>query len=129
MTVGLASGLVLAGLWLGGYPGAALLPVTTAGFLAAAQSRRSWPRRSWPRRSWPRSPGPRRSRSWITSPWLAAGLLLAATAAGVGGEHLVLSGNDGPVALWLVDGVPQLICLVVVGRLAAALIAPPPDPG
>ena len=133
VTVGLASGLVLAGLWLGGYPGAALLPVTTAGFLAAAQSadwpRRSWPRRSWPRRSWPRSPGPRRSRSWITSPWLAAGLLLAATAAGVGGEHLVLSGNDGPVALWLVDGVPQLICLVVVGRLAAALIAPPPDPG
>ena len=119
VTMGLASGLVLAGLWLGGYPGAALLPVTTAGFLAAARSRGSWPR----------PPGPRLSRPWITSPWLAAGLLLAATAAGVAGEHLVLSGSDGPVALWLVDGVPQVICLVVIGRLAAALIAPPPDPG
>ena len=119
VTMGLASGLVLAGLWLGGYPGAALLPVTTAGFLAAARSRGSWPR----------TPGPRLSRPWITSPWLAAGLLLAATAAGVAGEHLVLSGSDSPVALWLVDGVPQVICLVVIGRLAAALIAPPPDPG
>jgi len=119
VTMGLASGLVLAGLWLGGYPGAALLPVTTAGFLAAARSCGSWPR----------PPGTRLSRPWITSPWLAAGLLLAATAAGVAGEHLVLSGSDSPVALWLVDGVPQVICLVVIGRLAAALIAPPPDPG
>ena len=52
-----------------------------------------------------------------------AGLLLAATAAGAGGEHLVLSGNNGPVALWLADGIPQLICLLIIGRLAAALIA------
>ena len=119
VTTGLASALVLAGLWLGGYPGAVLLPVATAGFLAAPRSR-------W---SWFRPPRPGRFRSWIGSPWLAAGLLLAATAAGVAGEHLVLSGNDGPVALWLVDGVPQIICLAVIGRLAAALITPPPDSG
>ena len=118
--LGLASGLVLAGLWLGGYPGAAILPVATAGFLAACSRSRG---------SWLRAQGPGRPGSWITSPWLAAGLLLAATAAGVVGEHLVLSGNDGPVALWLVDGVPQVICLVVVARLAVALIGPEPDPG
>jgi hypothetical protein len=111
---------VLAGLWLGGYPGAAILPVATAGFLAACSRSRG---------SWLRAQGPGRPGSWITSPWLAAGLLLAATAAGVVGEHLVLSGNDGPVALWLVDGVPQVICLVVVARLAVALIGPEPDPG
>jgi arabinofuranan 3-O-arabinosyltransferase len=118
--LGLVSGLALAGLWLGGYPGAAILPVATAGFLAA-QSRS--------RESWLRPPGPWRAASWIISPWLAAGLLLAATAAGVAGEHLVLSGNDGPLALWLVDGVPQVICLVIIARLAAALIGPEPDPG
>jgi arabinofuranan 3-O-arabinosyltransferase len=118
--LGLASGLALAGLWLGGYPGAAILPVATAGFLAAcSRSRRT--------RRGPAGPG--RPGSWITSPWLPAGLLLAATAAGVAGEHLVLSGNDGPVALWLVDGIPQAICLVVIGRLAAALIGPEPGPG
>lgn len=118
--LGLASGLALAGLWLGGYPGAVILPVAMAGFLAAC------PRSRGP---WLRSRGPWRSGSWVTSPWLAAGLLLAATAAGVAGEHLVLSGNDGPVALWLVDGVPQVICLVIIARLAAALIGPEPDPG
>ena len=132
--LGLAGGLALAGLWLGGYPGAAILPVATAGFLAARPcSRGSWLRPPGP---WLRPPRPqfRPSRrwlsgSWITSPWLAAGLLLAATATGVAGEHLVLSGNDGPVALWLVDGVPQVICLVIIARLAAALIGPEPDPG
>ncbi len=132
--LGLAGGLAFAGLWLGGYPGALILPVATAGFLAAgprSRASRVRPpglrvRRPGP---WLRPPGPSRSGSWITSPWLVAGLLLAATVAGVAGEHLVLSGDDGPVALWLVDGVPQVICLVIIARLAAALIGPEPDPG
>jgi arabinofuranan 3-O-arabinosyltransferase len=137
--LGLAGGLALAGLWLGGYPGAAILPVATAGFLVASRrSRGPWLRPPRPglrppgqglRPPGPGLSGPRLPGSWITSPWLAAGLLLAATAAGVAGEHLVLSGNDGPVALWLVDGVPQVICLVIIARLAAALIGPEPDPG
>jgi arabinofuranan 3-O-arabinosyltransferase len=132
--LGLAGGLACAGLWLGGYPGAVILPVATAGFLAARpRSRGSSLRppglRLHPPRPWFRPPGPWLSGSRITSPWLAAGLLLAATVAGVAGEHLVLSGNDGPVALWLVDGVPQVICLIIIARLAAALIGPEPAPG
>jgi arabinofuranan 3-O-arabinosyltransferase len=99
------SGLVLAGLWLGGYPGAVILPVATGGFLALRRGSRGRP----------------------ASPWLMAGLMLAASAAGAVGEHLVLSGDNGPIAPWLADGIPQVICLLIIGGLAAALIRPEPD--
>jgi hypothetical protein len=103
--LGVASGLVLAGLWLGGYPGAVLFPVAVGVFLGFSRG----------------------SRRGMVDPWLVAGLMLAASAAGAVGEHLVLGGGSGPVALWLADGIPQIICLLIIGRLTAALIRPGPD--
>jgi arabinofuranan 3-O-arabinosyltransferase len=99
------AGLVLAGLWLGGYPGAVILPAATGGFLALR----------------------REPRGRLASPWLVVGLMLAASAAGAVGEHLVLRGGNGPVVQWLADGIPQVICLLIIGGLAAALIRPEPD--
>ena len=100
-----AGALVLAGLWLGGYPGVVLLPVAVGAFV-----------------------GLRRGSRWrLADPWLVAGLMLAASAAGAVGEHLVLSGDNGQGALWLADGTPQIICLLIIGRLTAALIRPGPD--
>ena len=96
------SALTLAGLWLGGYPGAVLLPVAVGVFLGVSRG----------------------SRGRLADPWLVAGLMLAAAAAEAVGEHLVLSGGNGPVALWLADGIPQVICLLIIGRLAAELIRP-----
>ena len=102
-----AGGLALAGLWLGGYPGAVLLPVAVGVFLGVSRG----------------------SRGRLAVPWLLAGLMLAAAAAGAMGQHLVLSGDNGPVALWLADGIPQVICLLIIGGLAAALIRPDPGQG
>src|SRR5262249_19201488 len=99
-----AGGLVLAGLWLGGYPGAVLLPVTVGVFLGVSRG----------------------SRGWLAGPWLVAGLMVAAAAAGAVGQHLGLSGDNGPVALWLADGIPQVVCLLIIGRLTVALIRPGP---
>jgi hypothetical protein len=103
--LGVASGLVLAGFWLGGYPGAVLLPVAVGMFLGVCRG----------------------SRWRLVDPLLVAGLMLAASAADAVGEHLVRSGDSGPVALWLADGIPQIICLLIIGRLTAALIRPGPD--
>jgi arabinofuranan 3-O-arabinosyltransferase len=100
-----ASGLVLAGLWLGGYPGAVLFPVAVGVFLGFSRG----------------------SRRGMVDPWLVAGLMLAASAAGAVGAHLVRGGDNGQVALWLADGIPQIICLLIIGRLTAALIRPGPD--
>ena len=99
-----ASGLALAGLWLGGYPGAVLLPVAVGVFLGVSRD----------------------SRGRLADPWLVAGLMLAAAAADAVGKHLVLGGDNGTVALWLADGIPQIICLLIIGRLAAELIRPGP---
>jgi arabinofuranan 3-O-arabinosyltransferase len=98
----LAGGLALAGLWLGGYPGAVILPVAVGVFLGVSRG----------------------SRGRLADPWLVAGLMLAAAAADAVGEHLVLGGDNGTVALWLGDGIPQIICLLIIGRLAAELIGP-----
>jgi arabinofuranan 3-O-arabinosyltransferase len=103
--LGVTGGLVLAGLWLGGYPGAVLFPVAVGVFLGFCRG----------------------SRWRLADPWLLAGLMLAASAAGAVGEHLALSGDNGPAALWLADGIPQIICLLVIGWLTAALIRPEPD--
>jgi hypothetical protein len=53
-------------------------------------------------------------------------LLLAASACGALGEHLLLAGVSGPLVTGLWNAIPQVICLVIVGRLAAALILPDP---
>lgn len=98
-----ACGLAAAGFWLGGYPGAAILPAAAGVFLAGTSFRRL---------------------RWLASPWLLPGLLLAAAAAGGEGEHLLRSGDSSPLTMWLASGVPQIICLVIIGRLAIALLRP-----
>jgi arabinofuranan 3-O-arabinosyltransferase len=98
------AGLWLAGLWLGGYPGAVILPAAAGVFLAVRRGSRGLP-----------------------GPWLTAGLLLAASAAGAIGQYLIMGGDSGPVTLWLADGIPQIICLLIIGQLAVALIRPGPD--
>jgi len=104
-----AGGLLFTGFWLGGYPGAAILIAATWLFMAAASYRRSRP--VWLELSRPR---------------LLTGLLLAALACGAVGERLLWAGGSGLVVTWLWNAVPQIICLVIVGRLAAALILPEP---
>ncbi len=96
--------LLLAGLWLGGYPGAVILTVATALFAVAVSYRRA----HW---------------AWyqLSRPWVVAALLLAAAACGAVGGQLLLAGVTGPLVKALVSTAPQVICLAVVGRMAAAL--------
>jgi arabinofuranan 3-O-arabinosyltransferase len=104
-----ACGLVLAGFWLGGYPGAAILAVATALFTAAVTYRR-------------------RHRVWLelSRPWLVAGLLLAAALSAVAGQRLLTAGASGSLVTLLTNTAPQVICLLVVARLVAALIVADP---
>jgi hypothetical protein len=96
---------------LGGYPGAVLLPVVT-GLLHL-----------WPRRR-------RRGRhsldagKWDTAgrPLLLGGLLAVASVIGAVGEHLVYSGDSGLAVTAASDAIPQVLCLLVVGGLAAACL-------
>jgi arabinofuranan 3-O-arabinosyltransferase len=111
--LGLAAAAVVlagAGLVLGGYPGAFLVPAAFFAFACLA-----------------------RTRHQETGPWLLAGLLLVASACGAVGEHLALSGDIGLVVSAPANAIPQVICLIVVGGMAAALlrpwISPPADPG
>jgi arabinofuranan 3-O-arabinosyltransferase len=99
---GLTAGCVIlagAGLLLGGYPGAVLLPAAALAFTALA----------------------RRGHGAAT-PWLLASLLAVAAACGAVGEHLALSGAAGLIVSAPANAIPQVICLIVVGGLAAALI-------
>ena len=101
--------LLLAGLWLGGYPGAVILTAATALFAVAV----SYQRAHW---AWHQ----------LSRPWVVAALLLAAAACGVAGEQLLLAGTTTPLATALVNTAPQVICLVVAARLAAALVVGDP---
>jgi len=38
---------------------------------------------------------------------------------------MLLAGDSGPVVTALENAVPQVICLLIVARLAAALLVPP----
>jgi arabinofuranan 3-O-arabinosyltransferase len=119
LTVAAATGsLVLAGFWLGGYPGAVIL-VAATGLLAAALRARA-NRRIWRE---------------MSRPSVVTGLLLAVAVCVVAGERLQLAGVSGSVVSVLTNTVPQVICLMVVARLAAALLVGEPgrvpghDPG
>jgi arabinofuranan 3-O-arabinosyltransferase len=83
------------GLLLGGYPGAVLVPVATLGFVRLRL---------------------------LSSPWLLAGLLVLASASGAVGEHLALSGDIGLVVSAPASAIPQVICLLLIAGLAAAMI-------
>jgi arabinofuranan 3-O-arabinosyltransferase len=101
---GLAAGALIlagAGLVLGGYPGAALVPAAALAFALAARTRRQ-----------------------EAGPWLLAGLLVVASACGAVGEHLALSGDIGLEVSAPANAIPQIICLIVVGGMAAALLRP-----
>jgi SAM-dependent methyltransferase len=106
--------LPAAGFWLGGFPGAVIVPAATALFLP-------WEAR--PRQFW----------RALSSPLTLAVLVLAASATAAAGHRMLLAGASGLVVSALNNGLPQVICLLVVGRLAAALLtwevsAIPPDP-
>ena len=108
-SVATACGLLLAGFWLAGPLGAAILTAAAWLFMAAISYRRS-------RRFWFESARPR----------LLTGLLLAALACGAVGERLLWAGGSGLVVTGLWNAAPQVICLVIAGRLAAAVILPEP---
>ncbi len=109
MSAAAAAGLLLMGFWLAGYPGAIILTVATGLFMTAVSYR--WSNRFWY--------GLSRTRVLVA-------LLLAASACGAVGERLLLTGSSSLVVTGLWNAVPQVICLVVIGRLAAALILPEP---
>jgi arabinofuranan 3-O-arabinosyltransferase len=90
--------LMAAGLVLGGYPGAALVPAVT-GVLCVLPA--GW-RVRW-------------------DAWLG-GMFAVALVAGAIGQRLLLSGDAGPLVTTLANAIPQVICLIVVGGLAAALL-------
>ena len=54
-------------------------------------------------------------------------LLLAATAGGMVGESLLQDVRTGVTVTGAWNTIPQIICLIALGRLAAALIHPVPS--
>jgi arabinofuranan 3-O-arabinosyltransferase len=116
---GAAAALAVVGLVLGGYPGAVLLPVVTGLLLLPSRGRRRG-----------RHGPDQRDRDTVDRPLLLGGLLAVASAIGAVGEHLVYSGDSGLTVTALSDAIPQVLCLLVVGGLAACLpgaLAPPSD--
>jgi arabinofuranan 3-O-arabinosyltransferase len=91
--------LAVVGLVLGGYLGAVVVPAV-AGVLCA-------PPPGW---------------RVLRDPWLLGGAFAVALVVGVTGQHLALGGDAGPLVSATANAIPQAICLVVVGGLAAALL-------
>jgi hypothetical protein len=83
---------------LGGYPGAILLPAVT-GVLSI----------------------PARGRPVLPAPYLLGALFAVASVVGAVGEHLEFSGDTGRSVIAVANAIPQVICLMVVGGLAAVL--------
>ncbi len=103
--------LAAVGLVLGGYPGAVLLPVVT-GLLRLRSDGRPQGRHGHDQWDW----------DTASRPLLLGGLLVVASAIGAVGEHLVYSGDSGPTVTVTANAIPQVICLLVVGGLAAACL-------
>jgi arabinofuranan 3-O-arabinosyltransferase len=109
----LTCGLAAAGLWLGGYPGAGILPAAALVFLVSTGYRGA---------QRPSLAG--RCGLELLQPRALALLLLAASACSAVGEQLVLAARSGAAVVAVASTIPQVLCLVIVGRLAAALIIP-----
>ena len=107
--------LVITGLLLGGFAGAVIVPAATCLFLV---SNADLPALT--------EGGLAMGRLW--RPRVLAGLLIAASICGAAGAHASQAGSTGLAVTALLNGVPQLICLVIVGRLAAAIILSLPGP-
>src|SRR5262249_38454658 len=88
-----------AGLLLDGYPGAVLVPAVAA---AARIPPPGWRQR--------------------TGPWLLGGLFTIALVIGAIGQRLVLARAAAPPVPATAHPVPEVLCLIVVGGLAAMLI-------
>jgi arabinofuranan 3-O-arabinosyltransferase len=101
------------GLWLGGYPGAVILPLTTSVFLAAASGLPL---------AGARFGRLLRAEYELLRPWLLAGLVAAAAISAVAGQYLQSRGAPGLAVTALRNGIPQVLEIIVIGRLAAALI-------
>jgi arabinofuranan 3-O-arabinosyltransferase len=99
--------LVVTGLWLGGYPGAVIVPAATALFLYCASD-------EVPARVAVAAAELSRART-------LAVLLIAAAICEAEGETLIQDGHTG-LLVTVLNATPQVICLAVIGRLAAALI-------
>jgi arabinofuranan 3-O-arabinosyltransferase len=89
------------GFWVGGFAGTAVAAVAAAAFV-------------WT---------PLRLRTRLLSPWPPAAVLLAATASLAVGLRLQSAQSAG--SAFLAETLPQLLCLVVVARLAVALRGAP----
>src|SRR5262249_54535182 len=100
-----AAGASCAGLWLGGYLGAIVLLVTCGSFAAVLTLGRRY-----------------RLADLACSPWLVAGLLIAASVSQAIGAVLRDEGVGGATVTSLWNAGPQLLCLIIVGRLLAALV-------
>ena len=102
LAVGLTTVLLaVVGLVLGGYLGAVVVPAV-AGVRCVCVPPPGW--------------------RVLRDPWLLGGIFAVALVVGVIGQHLVLSGDAGPLVSATANAIPQVICLVVVGGLAAALL-------
>jgi hypothetical protein len=88
--------LAAVGVVLGGYPGAILVPAV-AGVLYFLPH-------------------------FLPRARLLGGLFAVALIVGAIGEHLVFSGDSGPFVTAAANAIPQVICLIIVGGLAAALL-------
>jgi arabinofuranan 3-O-arabinosyltransferase len=102
--------LVVLGLWVAGYPGAVLLPAATLVFVAAGRRAAADAR----------GPGVAVSRV-LYSRWLVAALVVVAAAGSAAGTRLL---DTGGLTTAVTNSGPQLLCLVVVARIAAALERP-----
>jgi hypothetical protein len=109
ISVAIACGPLLAGFWLGGYPGVVILVAATGLFMAAINYRRT-------------------HRFWLelSRPRVLTVLLMVAALCGASGESLLRAGQSGLHVTVLWNAIPQVICLIIVGRLVAALILPEP---
>jgi arabinofuranan 3-O-arabinosyltransferase len=111
LTVALAVGLALTGLWLGGWPGAVILPVAAGMFWALPGYGPAAPSGWWPR-----------AGTWLSGPWLLPALLLAASGCALAGARLAAGAPASLAALWLTSGIPQVLGLLIVARLVAELL-------
>jgi arabinofuranan 3-O-arabinosyltransferase len=98
--------LAFLGLWVGGRPGALLLPAATLGFLVVR-----------------RAPDAGRWR-WLARQWLAPALMIAAATSGAAADLLSERGDTGTVVTSLTNTGPQVACLIIVAAVAAALVQP-----
>jgi arabinofuranan 3-O-arabinosyltransferase len=110
---GVLAVLAAVGLWLGGYPGAVILPLTTSVFLAAASGLLP---------AGARFGRLRRAEYELPRSWLLACLVMVAAISAVAGQYLQSREAPALVVTALQNGIPQTLLIIVIGRLAAALI-------